>query len=152
MFTHAFSKKKVVEPDGSTEPVHIAVCFDENMDMPFLALAESLRYSLKNRYRTLIIHAIYSGQLSETVSRLTSHNSNTFIVGANIELQTLPLRDVFTHATYTRLYLHIILPDVHKVIYLDPDTIVVNDISILYDTAERLLPGGKPGSWHGYDA
>jgi hypothetical protein len=61
MFTHTFSKKeKAVEPDGSTEPVHIAVCFDENMDMPFLALAESLRYSLKNRYITLIIHVIYT--------------------------------------------------------------------------------------------
>jgi lipopolysaccharide biosynthesis glycosyltransferase len=141
MFTRAFSKKKVVEPDGSREPVHIAVCFDENMDMPFLALAESLRYSIKNRYRTLIIHAIYSGQLSDTVLRLTSRNSNNFIVEfirADIELQALPLRDVFTHATYTRLYLHIILSDIHsdihKVIYLDPDTIVVNDISKLYDT------------------
>ena len=138
MFTPDFSKKeKVVKSDGSTEPVHIAVCFDENMDMPFLALAESLRYSIKNRHRSLIIHAIYRGQLSETVSRLTSHNSNNFIVEfirANIELQTLPLRDVFTHATYTRLYLHIILSDIHKVVYLDPDTIVVNDISKLYDT------------------
>ncbi len=138
MFTPDFSKKeKIVKSDGSMEPVHIAVCFDEHMELPFLALAESLRYSIKNMYRTLIIHAIYIDRLSETVSRLTSHNSNNFIVKfirANIDLHTLPLRDVFTHTTYTRLYLHIILSDIHKVVYLDPDTIVVNDISKLYDT------------------
>ena len=81
MFTNAFSKKeKVVELDGGTEPVHIAVCFDEHMEMPFLALAESLRYSIKNSHRTLILHAIYTGRISEIVSRLTSHTSNNFIV------------------------------------------------------------------------
>jgi len=138
MFTNAFSKKeKVVELDGGTEPVHIAVCFDEHMEMPFLALAESLRYSIKNSHRTLILHAIYTDRISEIVSRLTSHNSNNFIVEFihyNIELLGLPMRDFVTHATYTRLYLHIILRDVHKVLYLDVDTIVVNDISKLFDT------------------
>jgi len=129
--------KNLFKDDPDADAVHVAVCFDEQMEMPFLALAESLRHSIKDRCRKLIIHAIYMGQLSESVSRLELYNTGNFVVDfvrSDVNFESLPKRSFVTDATYIRFMLPTLLNCVHRVLYLDADTIVVNDVSRLYDT------------------
>ena len=44
----------------------------------------------------------------------------------------LPIRDYYSNATYYRLFIAEMFPDLDKVIYIDSDTIVKGDISKLY--------------------
>lgn len=47
----------------------------------------------------------------------------------------LPLRDYYTKTTYFRLFIAEMFPDYDKAIYIDSDTIVLGDISQMYDHA-----------------
>lgn len=45
----------------------------------------------------------------------------------------ITLRDYYTSATYYRLFIPILFPDLDKVLYLDSDIVVLDDISKLYN-------------------
>lgn len=45
----------------------------------------------------------------------------------------LPIRDYYTKTTYFRLYIAKMFPEYDKAIYIDSDTVVLGDISELYD-------------------
>ncbi|MDO5399952.1 MAG: glycosyltransferase [Eubacteriales bacterium] len=47
--------------------------------------------------------------------------------------EKLPTRDYFTSTTYYRLFIPELFPQYDKAVYLDSDTVVVGDISQLYD-------------------
>ena len=128
---------------GSTGAAHIACCFDRNMELSFLVLASSLKRHLKSD-REVVLHAFHCDPLAHDPVYFTSLNSKSF---------TLRLRQIengfrgqaswpgyLTAATLLRLHLPSLLKDIDRVVYLDCDLIVLDDITTLHDTDLSGLP------------
>jgi lipopolysaccharide biosynthesis glycosyltransferase len=159
------------ESGCSAGTVHVACCFDRKMELPFLVLASSIRRHLKGD-RKVVVHAFHSDPIAHDLAYFIESNSATF------ELRLRQIENRFhgvatwpshlTVATLLRLQLPSILRDVDRVVYLDCDLVVLNDITTLYDTDLSELPlaacldfwltGSPPfappgwdvGEWHKY--
>ena len=153
------------------DTVHVACCFDQKMELPFLVLASSLKRHLEGD-RKVVLHAFHSDPIVLDPAYFVGFNSATF------ELRLRQIENRFhgkptwpgylTAATLLRLQLPSLLTDVERVVYLDCDLIVLKDIAVLYDTDLSDLPlaacldfwltGGPPfappiagwgvGEWH----
>jgi lipopolysaccharide biosynthesis glycosyltransferase len=127
----------MAELAGSTSTVHVACCFDLKMELPFLVLASSIKKHL-NGDRKVVLHAFHSDPISQDQAYFAALNSATF------ELQLRQIENRFhgpatwpshlTAASLLRLLLPSVLKDIDRVVYLDCDLVVLNDIATLYDT------------------
>ncbi len=130
---------------GSTGTVHIACCFDQKMELPFLVLASSIKKHLKADRRA-VLHAFHSDPIMHNLAYFTELNSESF------ELQLRHIDNHFrggvtwpshlTAATLLRLRLPSVLRDLDRVVYLDCDLLVLKDIATLYDTDLLNFPLG----------
>jgi lipopolysaccharide biosynthesis glycosyltransferase len=127
----------MAEQAGSTSTVHVACCFDRKMELPFLVLASSLKRRLKGD-RRVVLHAFHSDPIAHDLAYFVGLNSATF------ERRLRHIENRFHHvaswpshltaASLLRLRLPSVLDGVDRVIYLDCDLVVLNDITTLYDT------------------
>jgi lipopolysaccharide biosynthesis glycosyltransferase len=127
----------MAERAGSTNAVHVACCFDQQMELPFLVLASSVKRHLKGD-RKVVLHAFHSDPLAHDLAYFVELNSATF------ELRLRHIDNRFYHvavwpshltaASLLRLRLPSLLNGIDRVIYLDCDLVVLNDITSLYDT------------------
>jgi hypothetical protein len=99
---------------------NIACCFDSNVELPFLVLANSIQRHLKGR-RKVVLHAFHSNPLTHRVEFGTKLRSNAFF-----EIRFHPVENpysetdyphYFTAAAYMRLMLPALLKDVDRVLY-----------------------------------
>src|SRR5215469_16497881 len=133
----------MAELAGSADTVHVACCFDQKMELPFLVLASSLKRHLEGD-RKVILHAFHSDPIAHDLAYFVGFNSATF------ELRLRKIENRFrriaiwpshlTAATLLRLLLPSVLNDIDRVVYLDCDLIVLRDITTLYDTELLDLP------------
>jgi len=115
--------------------VHIACCFDERMELPFLVLANSIKRRLGSG-RKVVLHACHCDPLKYDDAFFAGLGSDVFeIRWRRIEnpYDHFPAENHLTTAMYVRLMLPILLPDVRRVIYLDTDVVVLTDITLLDD-------------------
>jgi len=123
------------------DTVHIAICFDRHMELPFLVLANSIKRHLKGG-RRVVVHAFHCDPLAHDAAFYRGLDAGPF---------TVRLRQVenpyggfpsghLTAAIYMRLMLPTLLEDVDRLIYLDTDAVVVADIAPLYDTDLQGCP------------
>ena len=159
----------MAEPADPTRPVHVACCFDQKMELPFLVLASSLKRHLKGD-RKVVLHAVHSDPIAHDLAYFVGLNSATF------ELRLRHVENRFcdvaiwpshlTAASLLRLRLPSVLKDIDRVVYLDCDLVLLNDITTLYDTdlldfplaacLDFWLSGASPfappgwdvGAWH----
>jgi lipopolysaccharide biosynthesis glycosyltransferase len=128
---------------GAAGTVHVACCFDQRMELPFLVLASSLKRHLKGD-RKVVLHAFHSDPIALDPACFVGLNSATF------ELRLRQIENPFeglstwpshlTAASLLRFLLPSVLNDIDRVVYLDCDVVVLNDISALYDTDLSDLP------------
>ncbi|HEY2530124.1 MAG TPA: glycosyltransferase family 8 protein [Xanthobacteraceae bacterium] len=133
----------MAEVAGSGGTVHVACCFDQQMELPFLVLAGSLKRHLKGS-RRVVLHAFHSDPIAHDLAYFVGFNSATF------ELRLREIENRFhgvaiwpghlTAGTLLRLQLPSVLKDIDRVVYLDCDLVVLKDISTLYDTDLLDLP------------
>ena len=133
----------MAELAGSSSTVHVACCFDQKMELPFLVLASSLKRRLKGD-RRVVLHAFHSDPVAHDPAYFVELNSATF------ELRLRHIENRFHHvaswpshltaASLLRLRLPSVLDGIDRVIYLDCDLVVLNDITTLYDTDLLDLP------------
>jgi lipopolysaccharide biosynthesis glycosyltransferase len=107
------------------------------MELPFLVLASSLKRHLKGAGK-IILHAFHSEPLAQDLAFFVALNSESF------ELRLLQIENRFlgraialnrvTAATFIRFLLPSVLKDIDRVVYLDCDLVVLDDIATLYDT------------------
>jgi len=127
----------VAERADSADAVHVTCCFDQNMELPFLVLASSLKRHLKGD-RKVILHAFHSDPIARDLAYFVGLNTATF----ELRLQQIENRfhcpatwpSHLTAASLLRLLLPSVLKDIDRVVYLDCDLVVLNDIATLYDT------------------
>ena len=127
----------MAELAGSAGTVHVACCFDQQMELPFLVLASSLKRHLKGD-RRVVLHAFHSDPIAHDLAYFVGFNSATF------ELRLRQIENWFggvaiwpshlTAATLLRFLLPSVLKDIDRVVYLDCDLVVLKDITTLYDT------------------
>jgi lipopolysaccharide biosynthesis glycosyltransferase len=127
----------MAELPSSAGTVHVACCFDQKIELPFLVLASSLKRHLKGD-RKVVLHAFHSDPIALDMAYFVGLNSATF----ELRLRQIEnrLRGVtiwpshLTSASLLRLLFPSVLNDIDRVIYLDCDLVVLNDITTLYDT------------------
>lgn len=105
--------------------------------MPFLVLASSLKRHLRGG-RRVVVHAFHSDPIAHDPAYFSGLNSAAF------ELRLRHIGNRFhgvatwpshlTEATLLRLLLPSALNDIDRVVYLDCDLVVLQDITTLYDT------------------
>jgi lipopolysaccharide biosynthesis glycosyltransferase len=133
----------MAELADSARTVHVACCFDQKMELPFLVLASSLKRHLKND-RKVVLHAFHSDPIALNQAYFVGLNSATF----ELRLRQIgnrfhgpaPWPSHLTAATLLRLQLPSVLKDIDRVVYLDCDLVVLKDIATLYDTDLLDLP------------
>src|ERR1700688_3826411 len=154
---------------SSTSTVHVACCFDQKMELPFLVLASSLKRRLKGD-RRVVLHAFHSDPIAHDLAYFVGLNSATF------ELRLRHIENRFHHvaswpshltaASLLRLRLPSVLNGIDRVIYLDCDLVVLNDLTAalgkgLFDfplaacldfwltgSPPFAPPGWDVGEWH----
>ena len=127
----------VAERADSADTVHVACCFDQKMELPFLVLASSLKRHLKGD-RKVVLHAFHSDPIGHDLAYFAELNSATF----KLRLRQIENRfqgpatwpSHMTAASLLRLRLPSVLKDIDRVVYLDCDLVILNDIATLYDT------------------
>lgn len=129
------------------------------MELAFLVLANSLKRHLKGG-RKIVVHAFHADPIVQDPAYFTALNSASFELRLRpIEKQTHGLATWpghLTPSTLFRLQVPSLLNNIDRVVYLDCDLIVLNDITTLYDTdllgfplaacLDFWLTGGPPFS------
>lgn len=128
-------------------PVHIVFATDENYVQHLAVTIASLAEN--SRDRTINVHIVYQTLSDESLSRITSLIDNyASIISFLYQFDTkdysdFPISGHINLVSYFRLFLTDILPlTIDRVVYLDCDLVIEDDISILYDYALNGQPIG----------
>lgn len=133
--------------NGKEIPVFFAV--DDNY-MPFLAVSlQSLiaNATEKNYYSIKVLHTNISAENKKKISRYEQENVNIEFVDLNYYIEKIQdklyTRDYYSKTTYFRLFLPNLYPQYDKVLYLDSDIVILDDIAKLYhtDMGDNLVAG-----------
>jgi lipopolysaccharide biosynthesis glycosyltransferase len=92
--------------------------------------------SRDKEYRIYVLNTGISSTSRAMVEAMMDEDFSVFFVDVSPYLENLkeklPLRDYYSMTTYYRLFIAELYPEYDKVIYLDSDTVVLGDISKLY--------------------
>ena len=123
----------------ATDAVKVVFAVDDRY-IPFLAVAiESLvEHSSKDNYYLIkILHTDVSSENKKKIEKYKADNISIEFVDLNYYLQKvkdkLYTRDYYTNTTYFRLFLPELYPQYNKVLYLDSDIVILDDIANLYN-------------------
>lgn len=117
---------------------------------PFLAVAiQSLldNASAANRYLIKILHTDISQENKRKITKYERSNVDIEFVDLNYYIQKIKdklyTRDYYSKTTYFRLFLPNLYPQYDKVLYLDSDIVILDDIADLYniDMGDNLVAG-----------
>ncbi len=123
-----------------TREIPIFFATDANY-APFLAV--SLNSLLKNAskdyfYKIYVLTTALDESLQKRIRKVLTENSSIEFISLKNELDKIQdlfhLRDYYSKETYYRFFIPDLFPDYDKVLYLDCDIIVLDDISKLYNT------------------
>jgi lipopolysaccharide biosynthesis glycosyltransferase len=92
--------------------------------------------SKEYEYKIYVLNTGISNERQKLVKDMENENFSLSFVDVSLYLDKmkgkLPLRDYYSMTTYYRLFISQMYPEYDKVIYLDSDVVVVDDISKLY--------------------
>ncbi len=113
-------------------------CDDAFIKYTIVSLTSMIANAHKNRnYKIHILCSGISERMQEELLRLQNINFEVVFVNVEDELKKigkrLPLRHYYSKTTYFRLFIAEMFPEYDKAIYIDSDTVVLEDISKLYD-------------------
>lgn len=118
-------------------PVFLAA--DENY-LPFMAV--TLRSIIKhaNQHTEYRVYVLFAGELGENARLVSSMQTDNVRVEfidvahkANRIKSVMRCRDYYTSAIYFRLFIPEMFPEFDKAVYIDCDTVLLEDIAHLYD-------------------
>lgn len=93
--------------------------------------------SPERKYHVYVLYTDISSDMKQRLYALGDENFEISFENVTEQLnmisKRLPLRHYYSKTTYYRLFIATMFPDIEKAIYIDSDTIVLDDISKLYD-------------------
>ncbi len=123
---------------GKEIPIFFAV---DDGYVPFLAVAiQSMldNSSSENVYCIKVLHTDISAENKRKIVKYERPNVNIEFVDLNYYMQKvkdkLYTRDYYSKTTYFRLFIPNLYPQYDKVLYLDSDIVILDDIAKLYNT------------------
>ena len=92
--------------------------------------------SRKFRYEFYVLHTDITAESMDKIRRLETNNCKIIFVDVSKELakieKKITLRDYYSSTTYYRIFIAEMFPQFKKVLYLDSDTIIREDVAKLY--------------------
>ncbi|MBQ7761200.1 MAG: 1-acyl-sn-glycerol-3-phosphate acyltransferase [Clostridia bacterium] len=121
-----------------TIPIFYA-CDDAFVKYTIVSLSSMIKNaSLEYKYKVHVLSTNISDDMKSRLSALQNDNFEVVFADVNEYLDSvekeLPLRHYYSVTTYYRLFISEMYPEYDKAIYIDSDTIVLGDISELYNT------------------
>jgi lipopolysaccharide biosynthesis glycosyltransferase len=120
-----------------TETIHVVYCLDDGYAEPTSVSMASMLANTKSNVHFHVISNRLSDENKAKLSSLSesfSHGDwNFYQVDFDINGFILESTIHFTVETYYRFFIPKILPDLEKVIYIDGDTVIIGDISKLWN-------------------
>ena len=132
---------------------------DDNY-LPFLAIALESLIENSSREYDYVAYVLHSGVSEANVEKILRYNREGFsisFVDVTDKLKSLSahlhIRDYYTCTTYFRIFIAGMFPQYDKALYLDCDTVVLGDISELYnyDLGDHLLAGAPCEGVNSFD-
>lgn len=121
------------------EPIKVAFCFDENLTVPVQATAASLVDQCVKASAHCEIHCVCTSaaaRVEESLRQIvTARDAESVLVMHSIDnpyADSYEVRDISV-ATYLRLTLHKLLPEVDKILYMDVDVLVMDSLLPLWE-------------------
>lgn len=114
-------------------------CDDAFVKFTIVSMHSLIKNASKDYHYILhILHTEISDEMKDIVNRLASDNFEIRFIDVTNYLQSisekLPLRDYYSKTTYYRLFIAEMFPQYSKALYLDSDTVILGDVSELYQT------------------
>lgn len=118
-------------------PVFYA-CDDSFVKYTMVSIKSLMEHASKERqYVIHILHSDISEEMKQRVLNMAQDNFKISFDNVGKYLSSihekLPIRDYYSHTTYFRMFIAEMFPEYDKAIYLDSDTIVLDDIVKLYN-------------------
>ncbi|UJF29146.1 glycosyltransferase family 8 protein [Kaistella sp. 97-N-M2] len=116
--------------------IPIVFCFDNNFALPAFISISSLSYYAKEQTH-YIVYCVVNKDLTDAnkahIQSLSNKNLTINFVEAKSTFQNAHQHRGITESTYYRLMLHDLLPQENKILYLDVDVLINDDLSELYN-------------------
>ena len=118
--------------------VHIAAAINKKY-LPFFSVMVSSVFRHRDPNRNYIVHVLSADVASDDLKHAVPYSDDNFAVvlvdvsGINERFETFDFGPFFGPECVYRLSLGALLPDVEKIVYLDADLVVLDDISKLFD-------------------
>lgn len=132
------ARKEETEMNIREIPIFFAV---DDGYCPFLAVAiQSMidNASLENHYSIKVLNTDISRENKDKISKYKRENISIEFVDLNYYIRKvkdkLYTRDYYSKTTYFRLFIPNLYPQYDKVLYLDSDIVILDDIANLFDT------------------
>ncbi|MBQ9870445.1 MAG: 1-acyl-sn-glycerol-3-phosphate acyltransferase [Eubacterium sp.] len=114
-------------------------CDDAFVKFTIVSMHSLIKNASKDYHYILhILHTEISDEMKDMVNRFASDNFEIRFIDVTNYLQSisekLPLRDYYSKTTYYRLFIAEMFPQYSKALYLDSDTVILGDVSELYQT------------------
>ena len=133
-------------------PIFFA-CDDEYIPYMGVCLQSIIEHKSQDKlYVIKVLHTNISKKNQERIMKFENENISIEFVDLNYYvnkiLDKLYTRDYYTNTTYFRLFIPNIYPQYKKGIYMDADTVVLDDIANLYDIdmGNNLIAGVTDGA------
>jgi lipopolysaccharide biosynthesis glycosyltransferase len=156
------ASKKEENAKGVSEKKGIVPIFfatDDNY-LPFLSITlESLWENSSHAYdyEMYVLHSGIRQDYQEKILRYNKEGFKISFVDVTVSLEDikadLHMRDYYTATTYFRVFIASLFPQYDKAVYLDCDTVVMGDISELYncDLGRNMLAGAPCEGVNSFD-
>ena len=130
--------------EKSRNVINIFYACDNNFVKYAMVSIKSLTENA-DKSRKYRIHILSASDISKDTKEkfdvFNTGNTEITFESAEKELlyfqEQLPIRDYYTKTTYYRMFIADMYPSLDKAIYIDSDTVVLGDVSKLYDTDIR---------------
>ena len=133
-------KRKTVNKINSIKEIPLVFAVDDNY-APFLGVALKSIMSKADKNYFYRVYVLNTGISSKNIRKLKVYNtsrSSIEFVDVSKQLDSigykLHLRDYYTNTIYYRFFIPALFPQYEKIIYLDCDIVLNEDISKLYNT------------------
>ncbi|MBO5338742.1 MAG: glycosyltransferase family 8 protein [Clostridia bacterium] len=114
-------------------------CDDAFVKYTIVSLSSMIKNASKDyKYHVYVLYTDISKEMMDKTLALANENFEITFKNVDKYLKSiskkLPLRHYYSKTTYYRLFIADMFPEYDKAIYIDSDTIVLGDISELYET------------------
>lgn len=131
---------------------NINVVFSSNEKFVYglcIAIYSLLKNNKNHKVSVYVLHSELTERNLEKIQKIQQYFSNSSIIIIKVNesrFKDLPLMEWYSIETYYRYILADILPKEDKILYIDVDTLIINDIADLYeiDLQDYYIAGANP--------